>query len=300
MKIIPSFPPLCYSVYALLAVSVLILPPPAAGDELPAPAPVAAALAPSVAVDEPDEDAEDEDSAKKSEIVEADASMQFMDDDSLAAYFWRRYVRSDRLLRSVMSQYDMNVASDQSEVSVEWTIAAMVAELRLLNEDEPDFVAALDASQRAWQTMRDAWYNDLIEQVRSGEMDCGSSTPMVCHRMGMKMLFVRLGELLPLYRGGAGASEALLGLSNPRDNNELARRKKELAAAGRWPLKPADIGADTAYGDGYLNQMEESLNAQDEESESPEASVGSKGARSPDYTESAEGAEGPKLEYLDQ
>ena len=42
--------------------------------------------------------------------------MQFMDDDSLAAYFWRRYVRSDRLLRSVMSQYDMNVASDQSEV----------------------------------------------------------------------------------------------------------------------------------------------------------------------------------------
>jgi hypothetical protein len=188
-------------------------------------------------------------------VAVEDPTMLFPGDDSLTAQFWRRYNRADGLYRDAMTQFDMNVASDQAERSLEWMIKAMIAELRVINENDPAFIKAMDASQKAW----DKFYKkQLTMRYPDKNEDMGSSTAMVYHNAAIPICMARVRELMPWYMGVDSSGGQWMGIGSLWYDSDIALRKEALQKAGRLPLKPADIGVeeDVAYGDEYLKAMD--------------------------------------------
>lgn len=73
--------------------------------------------------------------------------MQFPDDDSLVAYFWRKYKNSEGLLSSAMTQSDMNVASDESWRFLGCMMQALLAKLLLIYAGSPQSINIIEKSQ---------------------------------------------------------------------------------------------------------------------------------------------------------
>jgi hypothetical protein len=198
--------------------------------------------------------------ARKAEALErrktvvvggGDDVMLFPDDDSLTAVFWRRYHCARSMSGGAMTQIEMNIGSDQADLSLEWMLKAMVAELHLLYADDPAFLAALDASQKVWEdfvvkslALRFPGYPDEIQ-------DFGSSTAMVYHGASIPLVLRRVRELMP-WLMGEDCSDGMYGMGSLMSDKEIALRKEALRERGLWPLVPANIGIDPSYGDGFL------------------------------------------------
>ncbi len=193
--------------------------------------------------------------ARRKTVTVKDDSVErlFPGDDSLTAVFWRRYLRAEALFRDAMTQFQSNVCSDQEDLSLEWMIRAMVAELRLLYSNDPDFLAALDASQKAWEdyaekeiALRFPGYPEVMH-------DYGTSTSTVYHQASIEVSLIRVRELMPWIMGEDSSGGQWIGLGTLCYDDCLALKKETLRARGLWPLKPVNIGIDPTYGDEYLD-----------------------------------------------
>lgn len=97
----------------------------------------------------------------------------------------------------------------------------------------------------------------------------GSSTAMVYHNAAMPICMARITELMPWYMGLDSSGGQYMGMGSLWYDRMIELRKADLRAKCRWPLKPKDIGVDgdVAYGDEYMEQMEDVIAARDKEYE---------------------------------
>lgn len=201
---------------------------------------------------------------KTVKVVTDSGPMLFPDDDSLAANFWRRYRRSDYLFNSVMTQFDLNITSDQEWRSLDWMIQAMIAELRLIYEDDAQFIDKMEKSQSAWE----AYCKGQLEmQFPTDGIDMGSSYPMVYHLAAVSLSMDRICELMQWYMGLDNSEGGYLGMGSLDYNVAIEARKASLRAEGRLPLRASDIGiaSEVVYGDECLNEIEELISSPDDE-----------------------------------
>jgi hypothetical protein len=209
-------------------------------------------------------------------VKDDSAERLFPGDDSLTAVFWRRYLRAEALFRDAMTQFQSNVCSDQEDLSLEWMIRAMVAELRLLYSNDSDFLAALDASQKAWENFAEKELALRFPGYPEVMHNYGTSTATVYHQASIEVSLIRVRELMPWIMGADSSGGQWIGLGTLCYDDTLALKKETLRARGLWPLKPVNIGIDTTYGDEYLDafeavEAERDAECRTKEDESPEA-----------------------------
>jgi hypothetical protein len=199
--------------------------------------------------------------ARQKTVPAADAwKAPFPDDDSLTAYFWRRYQKAEYLRNCASTQFELNVCASQASVSLEWMLDAMIAEIRLLYADNPEFLVALNASQKVWKDFTTKAEDRLRDEMVE---NCGSSAMMEFYYSVIPAVLRRINELTP-WLMGVGEQDGYFKLSgSPSANDEIAYRKEKLRAFGLWPLRPENIGADTTYGDQFLQDDGDNVDAGD-------------------------------------
>lgn len=196
--------------------------------------------------------------ARQLTVTDSSGGTAFPDDDSLTAYFWRRHQKANYLENCAYSQFEMNVSASQASASLKWMLDAMLAEIRLLNADSPEMLEALDASQKAWADYANKQY--MFSNPPSDE-DRGSSAMMVYHHATMPAVFQRIRELMPWVMGLDSSGGKYLDTGSLSYDYDIAYQKEKLRAFGLWPLRPENIGASTAYGDSFMQEVEESIEA---------------------------------------
>jgi len=160
-------------------------------------------------------------------------------DDSLVAYYHRRYELARTLRSDVETQWDMNVCTAEGHEALTNMMLAMLAELRLLYADDPAFLSALDASQETW-----AHYAAAQHRLRfpdPGEPS-GSSAMMVAGGQDSVQIWSRIKVLMEWYQGEDQSEGKSIDNGSVRPDYTLAEIRTRLRAEGILPLKPADIG----------------------------------------------------------
>ncbi len=183
--------------------------------------------------------------------------LQFPDDDSLVAHYWRRAKTAEALAREVERQFDLTVCYGERCKAVDHMLEAMLAELRILYADDPPFIAAMEASQAAWLDYSEAQFAMRFPDWETGGY--GSSASMVSSLVREGIIIDRIRELMPWYVGTDCEDEHSIGDGSLRCNDSIARTKEQLRADGHLPLNPTDICDETTPETDWLEPIRQQV-----------------------------------------